>query len=357
MTQSKYYKFAISLFIVIFLTGCKQEENPIYPSDLVDFSSDFNRVWSKYDSLYPLFTYKNIDWIEIYNNQIEKFRELSSVYERDNLLLEMLSIFKDQHIYVVSANGVGRTAWNTPYAANINENILNNYKNKMCWKQIDIFWGWGNLGNIGYIKIDYFDFDSFDVNSYDEVINNLTNTDGLILDLRENRGGMLLICLKILGRFIDKEKDFCYVIRRNGSGYDDFITPLKYTMSPRGNFQYNKPIVVLIGKATASCGEVFAEAINYIEHATLIGETTQGNVVSTSKDTLNDGTIYTIPTMAFLKLDMQPFEDNGVAPNIHLDNIISHEDSLDPILEYSIEYINNRTYNMPLKTDRRNGLR
>ncbi|NMB83137.1 MAG: hypothetical protein GYA14_15105, partial [Ignavibacteria bacterium] len=95
-------KKSLVIILLSFLAiSCKDATNPVDPvQNGIDYRKDFNQVWSSYDSLYPLFDYKKIDWQNVFNSNVEKFRQLNSVDERNQLLLNILKVFQDEHIYI-----------------------------------------------------------------------------------------------------------------------------------------------------------------------------------------------------------------------------------------------------------------
>jgi len=128
------------------------------------------------------------------------------------------------------------------------------------------------------------------------VFGKLKNTDGFILDIRDGFGG-----------------------RPEGFG-DPFFRPevhLNWGSQGSSNdelFGYQRPLVVIINKGSRSAKEVFAYIMKSSKRATLVGETTAGNVLGTFPSAVGDWGYLEIP-MVDVKADGVRLEKVGVAPD------------------------------------------
>src|SRR5205085_3588389 len=104
---------------------------------------------------------------------------------------------------------------------------------------------------IGYIKINDLISEEI-VPQFDAALAKVKESRGLILDLRDiPRGGNTDVAEPILSRLIDRRMGYQQVIPRHGASYIKEV-------SPRGDWSYKKPIVVLVNHWTASMGEGMA---------------------------------------------------------------------------------------------------
>lgn len=151
--------------------------------------------------------------------------------------------------------------------------------------------------NIGYIRIS--SFDDLTYNDFKKDLDKLgkQNIKGLIIDLRNNPGGLLNRTVQIADELL-------------GEGV------VVYTQTKDGNKVYEKsgksmvdyPLVVLVNGGSASASEILAGAIKDHDRGLLIGTTTFGKGVVQRIQDLNDGT--------GLKLTISEyFTPNGI--NIH----------------------------------------
>ena len=122
-------------------------------------------------------------------------------------------------------------------------------------------------GNIAYVKIS-----TFGGKTSDELKTALTdlmskNPKGLVLDLRNNGGGLLNTAIDVVSQFVGKGP-VMYEIYGDG-------TRKTFEALPNG-LATQIPIIVLVNKGTASASEITAGAIQDYARGRLIGETTYG---------------------------------------------------------------------------------
>ena len=126
------------------------------------------------------------------------------------------------------------------------------------------------IGNIGYIKISQ--FDEGVSTSFKEQLASLEskNITGLIVDVRDNPGGLASEVSSILRLFLTGDDAFLYLEGKNGN-------PDIYRANNVEKKSYD--IKVLINENSASASEVFALAMNRVMNYDLIGMKTFGKGV------------------------------------------------------------------------------
>src|SRR5947207_6625896 len=117
---------------------------------------------------------------------------------------------------------------------------------------------------IGYIKIN--DLISTEiVLQFDTALSRVKASRGLILDIRDiPRGGNTDVAEPIMGRLIDHRMGYQQVVPLHETKYIKEI-------SPRGDWTYKGPIVVLVNRWTASMGEGIAIGLDGMKRATIVG--------------------------------------------------------------------------------------
>ncbi len=130
------------------------------------------------------------------------------------------------------------------------------YVPKVEWKML--------AGEMGYIKIN--DLISTEiVAQFDAALAHLRASRGLILDLRDiPRGGNTDVAEPIMGRLIDRRMGYQQVLPLHRPGYVKEV-------SPRGDWTYRAPIVVLVNRWTASMGEGMAIGLDGMRRPTIVG--------------------------------------------------------------------------------------
>ncbi len=162
--------------------------------------------------------------------------------------------------------------------------------------------------NIGYIKLTSFDELTYD--DFKKGLNDLgsKNIEGLIIDLRNNPGGLLDICAQVIDELVG-EGTIVYTENKEGKR--------EYLKSNKAMVTY--PLVLLINEGSASASEIMAGAIKDHKRGTIIGKTTFGKgVVQRIKD-LNDGTGLKVTISEFFTPNGSQIHGIGVAPDIEVD--------------------------------------
>lgn len=168
-------------------------------------------------------------------------------------------------------------------------------------------------GNLGYIRIAHL-VTSQAVTDFDAALDEFMDTDGLILDLRDNRGGYPWIMLPITGRFYSTYQRVC-----SFDGRSPLISGLvkavgKVGIAPVGK-TYTKPVVVLINDETASMGEGLAFSLGDSGRAVLIGRPTMGLNAAIRNVTLSDGFVLWHSWIRVNRTDGRHYQNVGVEPH------------------------------------------
>ncbi len=125
-------------------------------------------------------------------------------------------------------------------------------------------------GSIAYVKLE-----EFDQNACDEIEASLkkmmekTSLQGVILDLRDNGGGLLAEAVKIVGLFVGENKSVVTLKGQNVTGPKNWFTPNKALLP-------NTPLVVLINEHSASASEVVSGSLQDMDRAVIMGQTSFG---------------------------------------------------------------------------------
>lgn len=188
--------------------------------------------------------------------------------------------------------------------------------------------------------------------AYDKIIKN--NAKALIIDLRNNPGGAFAV-KPLVGHLLDKEYDagifLSNIWTRNNDGlpskeYINGLDPwrgwsiksfwrdaqemgvLRIVMEPMQP-NYSGPVYVLISKKTASAAELATDILLSSGRATLIGETTEGAMLSQKMYDLPQGLQHSLPIADYYSSKSGRIEGVGVKPNI----MIKSEKAMDKAVE------------------------
>lgn len=158
--------------------------------------------------------------------------------------------------------------------------------------------------NVLYVKsMDFFDGFAFLLK---DIITNNPSIDGLVLDLRQNRGGNFNEALKTADLFLD-EALITYATLKNNSK--------KYYTSTSGDILNGKKIVILTSEQTASSAEIVTAALSEQGRATTIGTKTYGKGSVQNAYNFDNSFLYITNALVYSPAG-NLIEDNGINPHI-----------------------------------------
>src|ERR1041384_5608238 len=132
----------------------------------------------------------------------------------------------------------------------------------------------------------------------------------LILDLRNNPGGVLNSAVDVCAQFLPPNTKVVSTQGRVASQQHDYST--SGGTKERPNF----PMVVLINEGSASGAEIVAGALKDLHRAVVVGETTFGKGSVQNVMQLPDGSAVRFTTAKYYTPSKQVIQGNGVTPNI-----------------------------------------
>ena len=178
-----------------------------------------------------------------------------------------------------------------------------------------------NNNKIGIIDLPsfYIDFNEYQnkvkdykssSNDVKKILNNFnaSNVDAVILDLRNNGGGALIEANKIIGLFVSSGPT---VQIKQSRG---FIQP--YGAS-RAVQVWDKPMLVLVNRYSASASEIVAGAIQDYKRGFVVGQRTFGKGTVQSLESLSEGQIK-ITESKYYRINGMSTQNKGVIPDIEL---------------------------------------
>lgn len=147
---------------------------------------------------------------------------------------------------------------------------------------------------------------------------------GLVLDLRQNPGGLLDRSLDIAGMLLPKNK---VVLKMEGRGGNRTYLSKGSGSNPDAS---DIPITVLIDGGTASAGEILAGALQESGGAKLVGEKTYGKGTAQGFDDFPDGSTIKYTNAKWLTPSGKWIHKTGISPDVEV-----------PLPEYaSLPYVN-----------------
>ena len=165
---------------------------------------------------------------------------------------------------------------------------------------------------IGYIRINQFSEPTAEElgKKLDEL--EADGMQALILDLRNNPGGLLASAVDVCGQFVEPNTMVVYTDGPSASAKREYRT--KAVTKSRVRTEY--PIAILINNGSASGSEIVAGALKDLNRAVIIGETTFGKGSVQSVLPLPDASAMRLTTAKYYTPSRQVIHEVGVSPTI-----------------------------------------
>lgn len=163
--------------------------------------------------------------------------------------------------------------------------------------------------DIGYVKLRSFQKSTTD--ELEEALHDLEeqNIRALVLDLRNNPGGLLEQAIAVSDEFLESGKLIVYTKGRlagqNMKGY---------SKNDRAHLDY--PMVILVNEGSASASEIVAGALQDLERATIVGSQSFGKGSVQTIIPLSDGSGLRLTTAKYYTPKGQEINGKGITPDI-----------------------------------------
>ena len=171
-------------------------------------------------------------------------------------------------------------------------------------------------GGVGYLRISTFNEGTSDM--VKEALSDLRRQGmrGLLLNLRDNSGGGLDVCVRTASQFI-VTGPVVYIQERGGKP------------EPRnavdGSRPFNLPLVVMTNLGTASAAEILAGAIQDAKLGRLVGAKTFGKGLVQTVIPLRDGSALVLTTARYFTPRMRDIDKKGIEPEVLVEQPKSKE--------------------------------
>jgi hypothetical protein len=315
---------------------------------------NFDVLWATLNEQYAFFEQRGVNWNERRNQMRPQLTNASSDEDLFDVLVELVTPLCDGHVELESAfadfNGeVNPSCW-----GELLQDVLEEFGNQTeftdpfeYYQQVfrpavlqtiengyvqgDLASAasdkilWGDLGaGVGYINIlqmtNYANPNATpdeDLEALapvlDAALASFADKDSLVIDIRLNTGGYDHVALDLASRFIDQPR----IAFTKKARWDEGITDKQENViSPSGDFQFTRPIVILTSDLTASAAENFLLAMHSLPYVTIIGETTVGVHSDVLERRLPNGWRFTLSNEVYELPDGSLFEGRGITPDV-----------------------------------------
>ena len=164
--------------------------------------------------------------------------------------------------------------------------------------------------NIGYVEVS--SFYEVTADQYIAAIEDLEKQgmEGLIVDLRNNGGGLLDIAVKMLDYMLPEGK-IVYTEDKDGNIIDEYNSTAEQ--------QFTKPLAVLVNGYSASASEIFAGAIKDYGIGSLVGMNTFGKGIVQRMFPLDDGSAIKVTIAKYFTPKGNDIHKVGIKPDVEVE--------------------------------------
>lgn len=197
-------------------------------------------------------------------------------------------------------------------------------------------------GKVFENKIGYIEFTSFDQNTANdfklkfEELNKEQKLEGLIIDLRNNGGGIVDEALEIADYIADKDSVLLYEVDKNQK---------EEIKKSENDPIINIPVIILTNENTASSSEILAGALKDLGKAKTVGTKTYGKGVIQRVLTLPDGSGLKITSQEYLTPNKTKINKIGINPDVEVklpdtvENVLRVDEKDDTQLQKALEML------------------
>ena len=253
---------------------------------------NFEALWKIIDEHYCFLDYKQheygLDWNQVYAKYKVRVDGSMTTKQLFEVLTDMLSELRDGHVNLTAAHDYGRYwQWYENYPTNFSDTLLRRYMGTdyliasgIEYRILD--------DNIGYIRYESFK-DGIGEGNLNEALMHMALCRGLIIDIRNNGGGLLTNAEKLAARFCQEKTLVGYYQHKTGPGHSDFSSREARYLEPSSNLRWNKPAVVLTNRHVFSAANEFAVYMKTLPLVRLVGDHTGGGAGMPFSSSLPNG--------------------------------------------------------------------
>ena len=236
---------------------------------------NFEALWTIMNDHYCFFREKQVNWDSIHRVYAPRFNDAMTDKQQFEVLADMLAELRDGHVNLTSSFNVARYwAFHENYPANYSDTLIRCYlgtdyqiASGLKYRILD--------DNIGYIRCETFQ-NSLGDGNLDDILLALQPCTALIIDLRNNGGGLITSAEKLAARFTNRPVEVGFVRHKTGRAHDAFSPMQRQVLKPARGIRWQKRVAVLTNRMVFSAANEFVKYMKYCPLATIIGDRTGG---------------------------------------------------------------------------------
>ena len=335
------YIFGFIALITLSFTACEKAFIKPAPNGQHQLEV-FDEFWNAFNDKYAMFDFKGVDWQAAYNSNRALIDENTSNEALFEIMGDMVLSLRDGHSDLTdfSRDSIKTFDILKGEPLNFNGDIFISHLNDIKTEDFQFFMAENSAyamlkDNIGYILIPTFDAELTD-EEIDRVLTHFKDTEGLIIDVRNNTGGDPAGASRLARHLTDKEVSTGFERFKTGPGKNDFSDSPAFNRPAEGQI-YTKPVMVLTNGLCYSATTTFIYQTNPLDHVIFIGSRTGGGSGSVADGFLSNGWKYSLSTSEFIDHEGRHLDD-GFDPDIKV-QLDETDTSKDELIERAIAEI------------------
>jgi hypothetical protein len=273
----------------------------------------FDKLWNAFDRDYAMFILRpEVDWNKLRDEYRPRALACKSTEEFADVCAGMLRPLRDLHVWFTLA-GQNVPVFDRPRESNANppacQRILGDLQSsaRLPWAI--------TKNRIGFIAIYNWSNEKIAA-QFDDILERMRDTRGLVLDVRLNGGGDEPTAQKVAGRFLEKSLVYASSRFRNGPSHTNLTERQDREVSPRGPWRYDHPVVVLIGQKCMSSNESFIAMMSGDPNAVIMGDHTCGSSGNPEIVSLPLDMTVSVPRWIDYLPEGTPLDEHGFQPQV-----------------------------------------
>ncbi|MCB0641418.1 MAG: S41 family peptidase [Phaeodactylibacter sp.] len=365
-------------YLFTLLTACVAVSFPALVAAQSHPEKNFEAFWEIMDEHYAFFELKGVDWQAVYDTYRPKVKPTTSDEALFELLTEILEPFQDGHISLKTG---GEMKFSGGRPSNFESQFPTDSLKRAYFQLVEAQLqasGFDTLKQEGpllsaktalydhsvfehtaseqfaYIKVSWFFYDWQQVQkllrrkkdrqqflaAFDGLLQQYANKEGLILDLRNNIGGVSGYPERLVGRFVKAPFVGEYTCSRKNDGHEAFTTLKPTKVKPAKTIIFNNPVIVLVNGETVSAAEEFVQMMRGLPRILIVGKPTQGALSDIYAKDLPNGWTLSLSNMRFYDRNKACWEGKGIPVDWEVSNDKSNlETGEDPVLQKALQLL------------------
>ncbi|WP_186243968.1 S41 family peptidase [Mycobacterium simulans] len=281
-----------------------------------------------------------LDWPALFKNAQTDLETASTPQEFAERAAKLLISAKDVHIWLDVAGGQRVGTQLPPRDVNFNKDVLRTIVRDV--KRYGACMASGRIAdNIGYVLIDSWTQERCGLvdTEFSKVIADMSNSSGLVLDVRPNTGGDEQIARSVAQYFTDGPVIYAKREMRDAHAPSGFTPKEDIVLTPaQGIVAYHKPTVALTGPVNMSSNEAFLLMMR-AAGVKLVGEKTLGASGNPQPVDLGNAVTVYLPSWRAYQADGSPLEGVGITPDVEVRTTAEDLKAKDPVIDAAVAVV------------------